>query len=505
MRKNFLTALFTTSFFTVLDRTLGFVFKIYLSRELGSQGIGIYQIALSFFIVLLTTTTSGIPLIVSKYTARYDQKNANGVTSAALCLGSGVSVIIIVLILFLYKPLSFFFASSESASLLLFMLPALLFSAIYSAFRGNLWGKSKFFAVSIVEVIEQIGRMVACFALFSLGFNKLSVTALSLSIGCFVSMLCVTVYYFCSKGRLSSPKGHFVPLITSALPITVSRAAGSIIGSLNAIAVPFLLSSSGLSTAQALSEYGSSVGLAMPLLFVPITIIGSLAFVLVPSLSKSVGRGEKDKASAKIQNALIFSIILSALFVPIFSSCGEKIGIFVYDNASAGLFLKVASWTLIPLSVESITSSVMNSLDLEMRSFINYLVGSAVTFTVMFLFYGAFNTSVFAFATGLGLSVSALLHIYAIDKKIGFSAVWVKKLLFCVAIIFPTRFLTTCVCNLCSPLPLFFALTISAVVSVIFFLALAFSFGVVDIRFAFYSRRKKFSSIKAKTLAKKNS
>ncbi len=505
MRKSILTALFTTSFFTILDRVLGFVFKIYLSRELGAEAIGVYQVALSFFFVLLTATTSGIPLIVSKYTARFDEKNANGITTAALIVGTGVSVLIIAVVLLLYKPLSAVFTSSESASLLLFMLPALLFSAIYSAFRGNLWGKSKFFAVSIVEVVEQIGRMLACFILFTLGLNKLSVTAFSLSIGCFVSMLGVSVYYFISKGRLASPKGHFAPLISSALPITISRAASSIIGSINALLVPFLLTSSGLSSAQAMSEYGSSVGLAIPLLYAPLTIVGSLAFVLIPSLSKSISEGQKDIASKKIQNALAFSIILAALFVPVLDACGEGIGLLVYDNLGAGLYIKYASWTLIPLAIESITSSVMNSLDLEMRSFINYIIGSAVTFAVMFLFFGAFNTSVLAFSTGLGLSVSAILHIHAISKKIGFSFAWLKKLLFCALIIIPTRFITACVYSLCSAMPLFFALLISAIVSVFFFLTLSLLFGIIDIPFAFLVKRKKNSKLTAKTLAKKTS
>lgn len=71
MKKTIFSAVFTLSVFTVIDRALGFIFKIFLSRELGAAMLGVYQVALSFFFVLLTATTSGIPLIVSKLTAKY--------------------------------------------------------------------------------------------------------------------------------------------------------------------------------------------------------------------------------------------------------------------------------------------------------------------------------------------------------------------------------------------------------------------------------------------------
>ena len=89
-----MSAVFTLTLFTVLDRALGFGFKIYLSRELGAASLGLYQVALSFFFVLLTATTSGIPLVVSKMTARYrltgEIKREGSLTAAALVLG-GVS------------------------------------------------------------------------------------------------------------------------------------------------------------------------------------------------------------------------------------------------------------------------------------------------------------------------------------------------------------------------------------------------------------------------------
>ena len=94
MKKGIIKAVFTLSAFTVLERTIGFVFKIYLSRQLGSVSLGVYQVSLSVFYVLLGLVTSGIPLVVSKLTAKYVAekkfKSAQSLASAAMITGVSV-------------------------------------------------------------------------------------------------------------------------------------------------------------------------------------------------------------------------------------------------------------------------------------------------------------------------------------------------------------------------------------------------------------------------------
>ena len=89
--KRLYKAVLTVTIFTLIDRVMGFGFKIYLSRELGAVNLGIYQVALSMFFVLLTFTASGTPLIVSKLTAVFrknnDQKSEYGTVAAALVVG----------------------------------------------------------------------------------------------------------------------------------------------------------------------------------------------------------------------------------------------------------------------------------------------------------------------------------------------------------------------------------------------------------------------------------
>ena len=195
--KNVIRAVLTLTVFTGIERALGFCFKIYLSRVLGAAALGVYQVALSFFLVLATLVTSGIPLIAAKMTAKFrasgDLRGEYSVTAAALSVNTAVSAIIIGLVFLLAKPAAGMFADPLSMTLLLFMLPAVLLSGVYAAFRGTLWGRKRYTTVSLVEMAEQVARILITVILFLLGFDKLKSAAAATSLSCLVSCLIVVI------------------------------------------------------------------------------------------------------------------------------------------------------------------------------------------------------------------------------------------------------------------------------------------------------------------------
>ncbi len=435
-------AVMTLTAFTVAERTLGFLFKIYLSREIGAVGMGIYSVALSFFFVLLTLLTSGVPLVVSKLTAK-DRSTSGKVCSAALIFELIVSLAVCAAVLILQKPIGALFADGQSMTLVLIMLPALVFSGVYSAFRGVLWGEKKFTTVSVVELIEQVARIVCCVVLFFTFKDKIKAVALSMSAACLVSAIACMIFYFCGKRKLQSPKTHLRPLITTSLPITLSRTTSSVNNYVTAIAVPFLLMASGLNTEQSMYVFGSCVGMALPLLYLPITVVGSLAFVMIPTLSEAYAKGDKPSMQRQIENALSFSVIIAAIVLPAYLALGGALGTFIYNNTDAGMFLKKSAWLLIPLSFENIASSMLNSLDLEKKSLINYLIGAGVMYAVCFCFYSRFDMDVYMIAFGVSLIVSSTLDVIDIKRRTGIKLTFFRPLLVCLSAAYPAWLFTS--------------------------------------------------------------
>lgn len=427
--------------FTVAERLLGFLFKIYLSREIGAVGMGIYSVVLSFFFVLLTLLTSGIPLVVSKQTAK-DRTLGGKICTAALVFELVTAAAICAVVLALQKPIGALFADAQSMPLVIVMLPALLFSGVYSAFRGVLWGEKRFAAVSVVELIEQIARIACCVALFAFVSDKLKAVALSMSIACLVSAAACALIYFCGRHKLQSPSGQLKPLIKTSLPITLSRTTSSVNNYIIAIAVPFLLMSGGLNSDQAMYLFGSCVGMALPLLYLPITVVGSLAFVMIPTLSESYSKGDRKNCCRQIESALCFSIIVATIVLPVYAALGEPLGTFIYNNTDAGIFLKKSAWLLIPLSFENIASSMLNSLDLERKSLINYLIGAVSMYVLCFAFFGRFDMDVFMIAFGGSLILSSALDMIDIKRKTGFKLTFFRPLIILLATAYPSYMFT---------------------------------------------------------------
>ncbi len=486
--KSLAKAVITLTAFTVAERMLGFLFKIYLSREIGAVGMGIYSVALSFFFVLLTLLTSGVPLVVSKLTAK-DKSIGGKICSAALIFELITAVVVCSIVLAFQKPIGALFAESQSMTLVMIMLPALVFSGVYSAFRGVLWGEKKFTTVSVAELIEQIARIVCCVVLFGIFKDLIKAVALSMTVACLVSAIAVALFYFIGKRKIQSPKGHIKPLITTSLPITFSRTTSSVNNYIIAIAVPFLLMTSGLNSEQSMYIFGSCVGMALPLLYLPITVVGSLAFVMIPTLSEAYAHGDKKSMCRQIESALSFSVIVAAVILPAYAALGGPLGTFIYNNTDAGIFLKKSAWLLLPLSFENIASSMLNSLDLEKKSLINYLIGAATMYIICFAFYSRFNIDVFMIAFGVSLIVSSVLDVIDIKRRTGIKLSFFRPLLICLAAAYPAWLFTDYVFSIIPGTVL--PIIIAGIGGVSFSALAAIVFGAIDFDVTIGKTRKK--------------
>ena len=105
---------------------------------------------------------------------------------------------------------------------------------------------------------------------------------------------CLIVYYFVKGNRLGNPRDQYRIILKSATPITGVRVATSALQPIIAIIIPMQLVLAGMSNENALAEFGIAVGMTMPLLFVPSTLTGSLAMVLLPELSSQYAQKNKE-------------------------------------------------------------------------------------------------------------------------------------------------------------------------------------------------------------------
>lgn len=486
--KSLFKTVFVIIFFTGLTRILGFLFRVYLSRTIGAESLGIYQISFSIFMVLLTLIASGLPLIVSRLTAQYiaqknKQKEYEAVTCATM-IAIVLSIIISLLVFGLQKPLSHIFADFRCMTILITLLPALIFSSAYATIRGNLWGRQKYVATCSAELFEQVVRIIVCVILLSGIFPNITgeiSASLSLSIACVFSCIFVLIVYLKSGGKFKKNKMYKDVLQTST-PITCIRLASSLIQPIISLVIPIRLMVAGYTQSQAVSLFGVATGMTMPLLFIPMTIIGSLSYALVPDLSSANAKGDTKYIQQRVESSIIFSLFIAFFIIPLFCGVGQKIGIFFFDNAECGILLEKSAWVIVPLCLTNISSSILNAVGLEIKSFRNYICGGIFMLVGIWVLPIYIGIDALIYSMGICFTCSAILNLRMIRKKVC-KDIHIKKY-FLSFLIFsiPTLAITSFCANLfVNFFTLFFTLALSCTIGAVFFVTLCIIFNIFKI------------------------
>lgn len=488
--KSILKSVALISVFSVLTRLLGFLLRIFLSRTIGAEALGLYQVALSVFMVLLTVVSSGLTLIISRMTASYrvsqDKKATASLITSGLLLALVVSVILCAIILIFKNLFAHLFTDENCVNILIILLPSLIFSAIYSVFRGAMWGYDNYFALCVTELFEMVIKIAFSVLLLNASMSVLqsaTTVAWAFTLSCVFSAVLVVILYFFYGGKLGKPTRIYRTILSRSAPITGVRIAGSLVQPLIALILPARLMLAGYTASQAMSIYGIALGMTFPLLFLPTALTGSLSTALVPDISMAMAQNDSSHIQKRVTASINFTLSISFLVVPIFVAIGDKIGVFLYGEALSGTLLQFSSWIMIPMGVTNITSAILNSVGLEVKSFINYIIGGIFTFiSVMWLtkFMGVLSLP---FGMGVSTTVTMILNIIMLKRKLGIKVKILKELTLFALLSLPTLAITSFVSNLLSNfLPLIFNLMISGGLGVTIYISLCLTFNLVNIQ-----------------------
>ena len=474
--------------FSVATRALGFLFRIFLSREIGAEALGLYQATLSVFFVLLTVVSSGLPLIISRNEASFkvkrDEKSKKRLISSSLLIGIVVSLVLSLIVIICKNLFKLVFTDDNCVLILLILLPSLVFSAVYSVFRGMLWGDGRYFSLCASELFEQIVKIAVAVLLLGGTLSVLESAmnvAWAFTISCIASAVFVVIMYFAYGGKLGKPNMSR-KILKESTPITGVRVATSLAQPLIALIIPWRLSQIGYTTAQAMSLYGIAVGMTFPLLFLPSTLIGSLSTALIPDISSAIAQNNTKHIENRAKTSMLFTIFISSMIVPIYLGLGSLIGNFLYNEPISGALLEVASFVLIPLGITNITSALLNSLGLEIKSFINSVIGAIFMFVAIMILPSFIGVNALAGGFGIENIVNAILNIISIKRKTNIKFGIVKNFCIMLFLTLPTAALAYFlggIFSLC--FPDFLTLILAGIITTIFYVSLCLALGAVKI------------------------
>ncbi len=398
---------------SVAERALGFLYRIVLARLIGAEGMGLYQVAFSVYAVLHTFGAGGLPVcvsrLISKSKAENDPRGERAAVSAGVFISLAITLPVSALFFLFAEKTDFLFSDPRCISVFKLLLVSLAFSCVYDVLRGSFWANKRFFSSAVLELFEET-VMVIVGVLFLRGatdpLDGAERAALSASVACLFSFVFIVVLFLCFGGRFSPPKKQLKLLFNATMPVTFVRASNSLVNSAISTLFPVMLVRAGYSSSEALRLFGVVSGMALPVLMIPVTLIGSLSLVLVPELSEDYYRNNKTRLYKNIGKGIRTAALIAILLYPFFFALGEDLCRLAYASELAGKLVFVGAPMLLPMSVAMITTSMINSMGMEKYTFAFYFLGAAAMILCV-LFLPA-RCGVYAYLVGMFANFSLL-------------------------------------------------------------------------------------------------
>ncbi len=149
----------------IIVKILGAIFRIPLNNIIGSEGMGIYQLAYPMYSFLLVVSSAGFPVAISRLVAKAvntgDYKLANRTFRLArllmFSLGTAAMLVLIVFSGLIAEKQG----NADSRAVLLAIAPAVMFVPVLSSYRGYFQGMQNMIPTATSQILEQFIKLVA--------------------------------------------------------------------------------------------------------------------------------------------------------------------------------------------------------------------------------------------------------------------------------------------------------------------------------------------------------
>ncbi|SCG83082.1 Stage V sporulation protein B Stage III sporulation protein F [Proteiniborus sp. DW1] len=418
-------------------RFIGFAYKIILSRQIGPEGIGLFQIASPVLMFFITFTTSGMPVAVSKLVAAQkalrNDLGCKKVLRSALLLAISLSAFFITIIAIFGQFICTYILKNNDIYYLIIMLsPAILIISISSIIRGYFYGLKKVSPPGIAQILEQISRIVFVLAVVRY-FQPIDprlgaiIAVVGISVGEIFGLLWLIFHYrqysksqVCLPTKSQSYLSFISSIIYIAGPITLSRLIGMVMQLANAVLIPQKLMVAGYTSSEAVAIFGKVMGMSMPILFLPFTVTSALVVNIIPNLSEGVEQKRlgsmKNDIALCLRIALLISIPLTVIFV-LFS---KPIAIVLYNDTDVGRYMSILGFSTIFLSLQSTLTGILNGLGKQVSATINGLIGTSFQLGATLLLVGNPSYGINGFFIGFIASsfIISTLNFFTLNKVI---------------------------------------------------------------------------------------
>ena len=195
-------------------------------------------------------------------------------------------------------------------------------------------------------------------------------------------------------------------------PVEGSRLLASALQAAESSLIPYTLALCTGSRTEAVAQYGSLKGMALPLLFFPFSVLGALSGLLMPEITRAHTKGDTAAMRRLIFTMLrltgAFSLAAGAGFVVF----GAPLAQFVYHDAEVGRYVQILGFVAPFMYLESMVDGVLKGLGEQLATFRYSLLDSILRITAIWFVVPKYGMMGF-----LGVMVVSNLMTFCLNMK----------------------------------------------------------------------------------------
>ena len=432
---------------SIVVKVIGSLNWIILSRVLGGEGIGLYQMGFPIYLMAITLSSAGIPVAISIITAeKLAQKDFLGAKRVF-----NVSLRLLFVTGLVFASALFFGAhwlidnhwirDSRAYYSIIALAPAVFFFTFLASFRGYLQGWQIMTPTAASEIVEQLMRVVTMIVFANMFMpHGLAYAAGGASMGAGVGAFCALLVLMWFYGRLKqklkadlqqqnplatreSARAIISRLLRLALPVSMSSLMLPVVANLDLLIVPQRLEAAGFHISQATEFFGYLTGMAVPLINLATIFTAAMTISLVPAISESRALNDVFGIRAKTRTAFRVALIITCpCFVGMYF-LAEKIAALIYNAPGAADAIQTMSVGILLLGLHQISTGILQGLGRTSIPVINMILAAAVKVFLSWTLTAIPTLGIkgAAMATVVDFGLAAVLNMIFIYKYTGFA------------------------------------------------------------------------------------
>ena len=431
----------------LICKIVGALYRIPLAWLIGDEGMGTYQLVFPTYNMLLTISSAGLPVAISRMVsfslAKDDPRNAKRIFKIALCMLAALGFVTMLLMIVMSPALAVRSGDVSTQPGFVAIAPALLLVCLMSALRGFMQGQQNMVPTAISQLIEQVGKVFIALPLAWWGMRiSVAYAAAGVLLGTSIAEGAALVYMIYvyrrqrkafsqrvqgENGDDSNTRTLVQKLLSLSVPITLGACIVPIAGFIDSGVLLNRLMDAGLENAEALGLYGRYSGYVLTLINVPTALATAIAMSLVPSISSAMAKGDgqqmRRQSAMGIRLAFVVGLPCSAGMSMLSRQCLDLIYHFNTPEAlqTTANLLSISSMTIVLFTVVQATSGILQGLKKQRIPMYTLMVGVAVKVFLNYTLIGMPQINIYGapVASLACYTLSMLPNLYYVYKYTG--------------------------------------------------------------------------------------